>query len=106
MLYHGGLHLWQDLQRVEHGLGVLRGLAGLAEIAALQGQAARSGWLFGVADHLAPASGSYREALDVQVAQVRGRLDAASTATFEAAWVQGQSATLEQAVQQAVQEGS
>jgi hypothetical protein len=101
MLYHGGLQLWQDLQRVENGLGVLRGLVGLAEIAALQGHATRSGWLFGAADHLAPASGSYRETLNGQVAQVRGLLDAATTAPFEAAWEQGQTATLEQAIQTA-----
>ncbi len=104
MLYQGVLSLWQDMQRVENGLGILRGLIGLAEIAAIQGQAARSGWLFGAADHLTPSSGFYRDALNEQVAQVRGQLDAATTAPFEATWAQGQTATLEQAIQQALQE--
>jgi hypothetical protein len=92
MLYQGSLRLWQDTQRVENGRGIL------------QGQIERSGWLFGAADHLAPSSGFSRDDLNERVAQVRGHLDAASTATFEAAWAQGQSATLEQAVQQALQE--
>src|SRR5262249_51356865 len=94
-LYQGSLRLWQDMQRMENGMGILRGLAGLAEIAAIQGQRERSGWLFGAADHLAPSSGLYRDTLNEQVAQVRGHLDAATTAPFEAAWAQGQTATLE-----------
>ena len=104
MLYQGVLSLWQDMQRVENGLGILRGLVGLAEIAAIQGQGERSGWLFGAVDHLAPSSGFYRDDLNERVAQVRGHLDAATTATFEAAWAQGQTATLEQAIQKALQE--
>lgn len=104
MLYQGSLRLWQDLQRVENGRGILRGLVGLAEIAAIQGQRERSGWLFGAADHLTPSSGSYRDALNERVAQVRGHLEAATTATFEAALAQGQTATLEQAIEQALQE--
>ncbi len=104
MLYQGVLRLWQDMQRVENGMGILRGLVGLAEIAAIQGQIEHSGWLFGAADHLTPSSGYYRDALNEQVAQVRGQLDAATTATFEAAWAQGQTATLEQAIQKALQE--
>ncbi|MFL5664761.1 MAG: hypothetical protein ACJ8BW_25960, partial [Ktedonobacteraceae bacterium] len=103
-LYQGGLRLWQDLQRVENGMGIIRGLVGLAEIAAIQGQAARAGWLFGAADHLTPSSGFDRDALNKRVAQVRGQLDAATTAPFEAAWAQGQTATLEQAIQKALQE--
>ncbi len=43
MLYQGVLRLWQDMQRVENGLGIIWGLVGLAEIAAIQGQGARSG---------------------------------------------------------------
>ena len=104
MLYQGGLSLWQDMQREENGMGIIRGLVGLAEIAAIQGQEARSGWLFGAADHLTPSSGFDRDALNAQVAQVRGQLDAATTAAFEAAWAQGKTATLEQAIQQALQE--
>jgi tetratricopeptide (TPR) repeat protein len=104
MLYQGSLRLWQDMQRVENGLGIIRGLVGLAEIAAIQAQGARSGWLIGAADHLTPSSGFDRDTLNEQVAQVRGHLDAATTATFEAAWAEGQTATLEQAIQQALQE--
>jgi hypothetical protein len=89
---------------VENGIGILRGLVGLAEIAAIQGQGGRSGWLFAAADHLAPSSGYYREALNEQVTQVRGQLDEATTAPFESAWAQGQTATLEQAIQKALQE--
>jgi hypothetical protein len=104
MLYQGSLHLWQDMQSVENGIGSVRGLVGLAEISAIQGQVTRSGWLFGVADHLTPSSGFYRDALNEQVTQIRGHLDAATTATFEAAWAQGQTATLEQAIQKVLQE--
>jgi predicted ATPase len=43
MLYQGGLRLWQDIERVENGMGIIRGLVGLAEIAAIQGQGARAG---------------------------------------------------------------
>jgi hypothetical protein len=103
MLYQGSLSLWRDLQRVENGAGVIRGLVGLAEIAAIQGEAERSGWLLGAADRLAPVSGSYRDALNSQVARVRGRLDAATTALFEAAWAEGQTAPLERAIQRALQ---
>ncbi len=104
MLYQGVLSLWQDMQRVENGRGIIWGLVGLAEIAAIQGQGARSGWLFGAADHLTPSLGFYRDALNEQVAQVREHQDAATTAPFEAAWAQGQTATLEQAIQKALQE--
>jgi hypothetical protein len=104
MLYQGALHLWQDLQRVEKGVAIIRALAGLAEIAAIRGQGARSGWLFGAADRLAPSAGFDRDALNEQVAQVRGHLDAATMAPFEAAWAEGTTATLEQAIQTALHE--
>jgi predicted ATPase len=45
-LYQQGLPLWQDMQRVDNGFGIVRGLAGLAEVAAAQGQAERAGRLF------------------------------------------------------------
>ncbi len=32
-LYKQGLNLWQDMQRVDNGLGIVKGLAGLAEVA-------------------------------------------------------------------------
>jgi len=103
-LYQGSLVLWREIQGVESGFSIVRGLMGLAEIAAIQGQGERSGWLFGAADHLTPASGSYRDALNERVAQTCKRLDAATRVTFEAAWAEGQAATLEQAIDKALQE--
>jgi len=37
--YHEGLRLWQEMQQVEQRLGIVKGLVGLAEVAAAQGQA-------------------------------------------------------------------
>src|SRR5262252_7528257 len=105
-LYQGSLVLWREIQGVESGFSIVRGLMGLAEIAAIQGRGERSGWLFGAADHLTPSSGSYRDALNERVAQTRKQLDAATTATFEAAWAEGQAATLEQAIDKALQEAT
>ena len=45
--YREGLRLWQEMQGVEQRLGIVKGLAGLAEVAAVQGQAERAGRLFG-----------------------------------------------------------
>ena len=39
--YREGLRLWQEMHQVEQRLGIVKGLAGLAEIAAAQGQASR-----------------------------------------------------------------
>src|SRR5260370_23431121 len=41
MLYQQGLHLWQDLQRVDNGLGIVMGLAGIAEAGSGPGQGER-----------------------------------------------------------------
>ena len=101
MLYQQGLHLWQDLQRVDNGLGIVRGLAGLAEVAAAQGQAERAGRLFGAADRLLPAASLYRNDLNRRVAEARANLDAAR---FEAGWAAGQAMAQEQAVTDALQE--
>jgi predicted ATPase len=100
-LYQQGLHLWQDLQRVDNGLGMVKALAGLAEVAAAQGQGERAGRLFGAADRLLPSASNYRDDLNKRVAEVRGHLDAA---TFEAGWAAGQAMTQEQAVTYALQE--
>lgn len=94
-LYREGLSLWQNLQRVEQGL------AGLAEVAAAQGQAERAGRLFGAAAHLLPATSLYREDLNRRVAAARVHLDAA---TFEAGWTAGQAMTQEQAITLALQD--
>lgn len=106
VLYRGSLSFWQDIQRLQSGVGIVSGLAGLAEIAAIQGQGDRAGWLFGAADHLAPPSGFYRDALNERAAQLQAHLDATTTAAFKAAWAGGQTATLEQAIQTALQEAT
>ena len=101
MLYQQGLGLWQDMQRVDNGLGIVRGLAGLAEVAAAQGQAERAGQLFGVADHLLSAESLSRDDLNRRVAEVRAHLDATA---FMAGWTAGQAMTQEQAVTAALQD--
>jgi predicted ATPase len=100
-LYQQGLHLWQDMQRVDNGLGIVRGLAGMAEVAAAQGQAERAGRLFGAADRLLPSASSYRDDLNRRVAEARAHLDAAAFAT---GWTAGQAMTEEQAVTDALQD--
>ncbi len=100
-LYWEGLSLWQDMQRVGNELGIVKGLAGLAEVAAAQGQAGRAGRLFGAADSLLPSNSVYREDVNKRVAAARARLDAA---TFEAGWSAGQAMTQEQAIAEALQD--
>jgi predicted ATPase len=102
MLYKQGLHLWQDMQRVDNGLGIVKGLAGLAEVAAAQGQAERAGRLFGVADRLLPSASMFRDTLNRRVAATRDHLDVAA---FTAGWTAGQVMTQEQAVTDALQDG-
>jgi len=101
MLYKQGLHLWQDMQRVDNGLGIVRGLAGLAEVAAAQGQAERAGRLFGVADRLLPAASLSRDDVNKRVAEARAHLDATA---FTAGWTAGQAMTQEQAISDALQD--
>jgi predicted ATPase len=71
----------QNLQRVDNGIGIVKAVAGLAEVAATQGRAERAGRLFGAAARLLPATSSYREEMNRRVATARTNLDAA---TFEA----------------------
>jgi tetratricopeptide (TPR) repeat protein len=99
--YRDGLSLWQEMQQVEQRLGFVKGLAGLAEIAAAQGQAERAGRLFGAATRLLPSTNSYREQLHRRSTAARERLDAAA---FEAGWAAGQAMTEEQAVTEALQD--
>jgi tetratricopeptide (TPR) repeat protein len=101
VLYRKGLSLWQDLQRVGNELGIVKGLAGLAEVAAAQGQAERAGRLLGAATHLLPATSAYREEVQRRSAAARAHLD---TATFEAGWAAGQAMTEEQAITEALQD--
>jgi predicted ATPase len=100
--YREGLRMWQDMRAtVEQRLGIVKGLAGLAEIAAAQGQAERAGRLFGAAAHLLPPTSFYREEVHRRSAAARAQLDAA---TFEAGWTAGQAMTEEQAVTLALQD--
>jgi non-specific serine/threonine protein kinase len=99
--YREGLSLWKDMQQVEQRLGVVKGLAGLAEIAAVQGQAERAGRLFGAAARLLPATSTYLDDVNRRVATAREHLDAA---TFEAGWNAGQVMTEEQAIAVALQD--
>jgi predicted ATPase len=101
VLYKEVLSLWQDLQRVEQGIGIVKALAGLAEVAAAQGQAERAGRLFGVADRLLPTASNYRDDVNRRVAKARANLDAA---TFEAGWAAGQAMTEKQAMTFALQD--
>jgi predicted ATPase len=100
-LYRQGLHLWQDLQRVDNGIGIVRGLAGLAEVAAAQEQAERAGRLFGAADRLLPPASQYRDDVNRRIAAARDHLDAAA---FTTGWTAGQAMTAEQAVTDALQD--
>jgi tetratricopeptide (TPR) repeat protein len=98
-LYKRGLDLWQDMQGLDDGLGIVRGLAGLAEVAAVLGQAERAGRLFGGADRLLPSGGNYRDDLDRRVAEARARLDATAFAVGLSA---AQAMTQEQAITDAL----
>jgi hypothetical protein len=100
-LYQQGLHLWQDMQRVDDGIGIVKGLAGMAEVAAAQRHAERAGRLFGVADRLLPSASSYRDDVNRRVAATRDHLDAAA---FTTGWTAGQAMTQEQAVTDALQD--
>jgi hypothetical protein len=99
--YRQSLNLWQDLQRIEQGMGIIKALAGLAEIAAAKGQVERAGHLFGAAARLLPATSSSREEVHRRIAEARTRLD---TETFEAGWTAGQALTEEQAITEALQD--
>jgi predicted ATPase len=101
VLYREGLSLWQDMQRLGNELGIVKGLAGLAEVAAAQGQAERAGRLFGAAARLLPATSSYGEELHRRSDAARTHLAAA---TFEVGWAAGQTMTEEQAITLALQD--
>ena len=101
VLYSGGLSLWQGLQGIEQRIGIVKALAGLAEVAAAQGQAERAGRLFGAAARLLPAASSYWEEVNRRIAAARAQLDAA---TFEVGWAAGQAMTQEQAITEALQD--
>src|SRR5262245_48849956 len=101
MLYKQGLKLWQDMQSVDNGLGIVRGLAGLAEVAVAEGQAERAGRLFGAAARLLLASSSERDELNRRSAAAGATRDAAR---FEAGKAAGAAMTTEQAITEALQD--
>jgi predicted ATPase len=101
VLYRESLSLWQDMQRVDQGIGIVKALAGLAEGAAVQGQAERAGRLFGAAARLLPSNSVYREEVHRRIAAARAHLDAA---TFETGWAAGHVMTQEQAITNALQD--
>jgi len=101
MLYKQGLNLWQDMQRIENGLGIVKGLTGMAEVAAAQGRARRAGQLFGAADLLLPSTSMFRDDLNKHLAVAHEQLDAA---TFKSGWTTGQAMTLQQAVTYALRD--
>jgi hypothetical protein len=101
VLYRGGLSRWRDLHRVEQRIGIVKALAGLAEVVVAQGQAERAGRLFGAAARLLPSTSSYREEVNRRSAAARAQLDAA---TFEVGWAAGQAMTEEQAITEALQD--
>ena len=79
-------------------------LAGLAGVAVLEEEPERAAWLWGAAEALrralgvreAPASRATRERLIAQAREQRGE------AAFAAAWAEGQAASTEQAIAEAL----
>ncbi len=76
--YREGLRLRQEMHQVEQRLGIVKGLAGLTEMAAAQRQTERAGRLFGPAARLLPATTSSREEVHRCSVATRARLDAAT----------------------------
>lgn len=99
-LYMQSLRLWDDMRKVDQGIGIVKTLAGIAEMAAAQGQAERAGRLFGV-DRMLPPVSKYRAEVDRRVARARAQLDSQS---FTAGWNAGRTMTEGQAVNDALKE--
>jgi hypothetical protein len=98
-----GLRLGRELG---NQTGSMMAVAGLAGVAAAQGQAQRAGRLFGAVDALFPAGGllldgSDRAAFGRRNAAARARLDETA---FAAGWAAGQAMTLDQAIAEALEE--
>ena len=99
--YKQGLKLWQDMQAVDSGLGIVRGLAGLAEVAVAEGQAERAGHLFGAVAGLLPTSSSEWGELNRRSTAAGATRDATR---FEAGKAAGAAITTEQAITEALQD--
>ncbi len=96
-LFGESLMLYQEL---EHRSGIITDLAGLAGVSASQGQALWAAQLFGAVEHILSQSGEGLEATDQaeydrNLALVHSQLD---DAAYAAAWEQGRSMALDQAV--------
>jgi hypothetical protein len=102
VLYQGSLLLWRDIQRLESGFSIVQALVGIAEIAEIQRDVPRAGWLFGAADHLASPSGVYRDAFNQRAVRARQALAAAAIDAFDAAWHDGYTATVERTIEVAM----
>jgi tetratricopeptide (TPR) repeat protein len=99
-LYRQGLRIWQELHTVDRGRAlVVKGLAGLADVAAARQQAQRAGRLFGVADRLLPIGDGYRDRMSRRLEDARARLD---PGPFAAGWAAGQAMTDEQGANEAL----
>ena len=98
-LYKQGLRLWKDMGQVEQGIGIVKALAGMAEVAAEEGQAMRAGQLFGSADRILPSASKYRDDLNGRIAKAQMSLDSDE---FAAGWSTGRTMTQEQAVSEAL----
>jgi tetratricopeptide (TPR) repeat protein len=100
-IYAETLPVWQELGR---RAAVARELECLAFIAAADGPAERAATLFGAAETLRKQTGNAmmfkeRDEYDAAVAQLRAR---AEPAVIQAAWAQGRTLTLDQAVRYAL----
>jgi predicted ATPase len=96
-LFLESLSLWGDIGAQA---GIAHALAGLAEVAAAQGQAERAGRLYGAAQALLPPSGrlitdTSGPEIEQRIAAARGQLDAAA---FAIGWAAGQTMPAEQAM--------
>ena len=103
VLYRESLTVQRELNAWEHIAESLEALAGVAQVWAEPGEAAR---LFGVAEALREAMGaplppSDRKEYDRDEAAVRTALGEEASAT---AWAEGRAMTLEQAIELALEE--
>jgi tetratricopeptide (TPR) repeat protein len=93
-LFAESLGLWRD---IGHTAGTCLSLAGLADVAAAQGEARRAGWLYAVAAGEYPADGrvlTLAGELDLNRRMASAR-DAVDASEFEAGRVVGESAALD-----------
>ena len=100
-LYHEG---WRRWQRIRLRQFVLEGLEGTAAVAVAEGMPRQAALLCGAAEALRESSGTarlyvYQATYERTVAALHAQLD---TETFAAAWADGRSLSLEQAIAEAL----